>query len=151
MGMYDQLRIKNPALETFEPDTWYQTKDIECCLVDYEVDADGQLWELGICEVPAPDGARKYNHTGAIRVGNSGIYSYSLIFDSGKLTSMQVLPLVTKHDMLSIENNARDATSIYYEAARKIWAQFKQSSEPISYDEYVAWRCPRGGFIDPLS
>jgi hypothetical protein len=103
MGMYDQFRLTRPPVETCETDIWYQSKDMGCDLVDYEVDADGQLWEIGLCEVPAPWGKEKINHTGEVRIGDTGIYDYALTFENGKLVTMRTLEPATKHDMLSMD------------------------------------------------
>jgi hypothetical protein len=151
MGMYDQFRLKRPTVKTCEADAWYQSKDMDCNLVDYEVDADGQLWEIGLCEVPAPWGKEKTNHTGTVRIGDTGIYDYALTFENGKLIAMQTIEPATKWDMLSIEHNARDKNSPHHSAAATMWTQFKRTSKPIPFDEYIAWRYPHGNFVDPVS
>src|SRR5688500_1170508 len=47
MGMYDEIRCKAPlpgnAATFVTPDHWFQTKDLECALGNYEITEDGKL------------------------------------------------------------------------------------------------------------
>lgn len=91
MGMFDQLRIKQVMPDGYQSNDWYQTKSMECLLVDYEVDESGQLWELGVSEIPDPDGKQPLSYTGDIHFYQDG-RDYDAIFDTGKLLVVRVHP-----------------------------------------------------------
>jgi hypothetical protein len=57
--------------------------------VDYEIDESGQLWALGICEIPDPDGKQSLSYTGGIHFYQDG-KDYDAIFDTGKLLMVRV-------------------------------------------------------------
>ena len=89
MAMFDQIRIKKPLPDGSQSDEWFQTKSMERILVDYEVDEEGQLWELGVCEVPDPDGRQALSYTGGIHFYNTE-KRYDSLFDTGKLLVIRV-------------------------------------------------------------
>jgi len=43
MGLFDQFRIKKAMPDGYQSDDWYQTKSMECLMIDYEVDGAGQF------------------------------------------------------------------------------------------------------------
>ena len=59
MGMFDQIRVTRAMPDGYQSSDWYQTKSMECLLVDYEIDDNDQLWELGVCTRPDPDGKQR--------------------------------------------------------------------------------------------
>lgn len=85
MGMFDQIRITRTMPDGYQSNDWYQTKSMECLLVDYEVDNHGQLWELGVCTKPDPDGKQKLHYTGEIVFYDNATKSYCALFDNGIL------------------------------------------------------------------
>jgi hypothetical protein len=89
MGMFDQLYIKQTMPDGYQSDDWYQTKSMECLLVDYEVNEVGQLWELGVCGMESPDGKEALSYTGGIHFYQDGHY-YDSIFNLGKLLVVRV-------------------------------------------------------------
>lgn len=44
----------------YQSDDWYQTKSMECLMIDYEVDEAGQLWELGVGGCHSPEGKNRF-------------------------------------------------------------------------------------------
>lgn len=53
MGLYDTIHAKIKLPQPTDPKgfngtTHFQTKDLECCLVDYQIREDGTLWRLDI-------------------------------------------------------------------------------------------------------
>lgn len=91
MGMFDQLRIKRVMPDGYRSDDWYQTKSMECLLVDYEVDEAGQLWELDVCELPNQKGKQALSYTGGIHFYQDNRY-YDALFDTGKLLLIRIHP-----------------------------------------------------------
>jgi hypothetical protein len=89
MGMFDQIRIKQPMPDGYQSDNWYQTKSMECLLVDYEVDENGQLWEVSVYGRRDPEGKQPISYTGGIHFYQDGRY-YDAIFDMGKLLVIRV-------------------------------------------------------------
>lgn len=66
MGMYDHIRIRSPLLNREWQETQFQTKSLERLLVDYEVDAHGQLWQVGHAERRSPDGPQREQLSGVV-------------------------------------------------------------------------------------
>lgn len=89
--MFDQLRIKQPMPDGYQSDDWYQTKSMECELIDYEVDKDGQLWELDFQGKYTVRDKKALSYTGGIHFYQKGRY-YDAIFDIGKLVVIRLHP-----------------------------------------------------------
>lgn len=88
MGMFDQLRIKKVMTDGYQSDDWYQTKSMECLLTDYEVDENGQLWELSSYGNAYAD-QQALSYTGGIHFYQDNRY-YNALFDTGKLLLIRV-------------------------------------------------------------
>ena len=85
MGMFDQIRVTRAMPDGYQSSDWYQTKSMECLLVDYEIDDNDQLWELGVCTRPDPDGKQKLHHTGEIVFYDDASKMYCAFSDDGVL------------------------------------------------------------------
>lgn len=46
MGMFDNVTVDYPLPDVEFQSSDFQTKDLECMMRHYKIDADGQLWEL---------------------------------------------------------------------------------------------------------
>jgi len=66
MGMYDHIRFRLPLPNGYPNETQFQTKSLERLLVDYEVDHQGRLWQVGLAEKSNPDGSQRDYFTGTI-------------------------------------------------------------------------------------
>ena len=102
MGMFDQFRLKQTMPDGYQSDDWYQTKSMECLMIDYEVDEAGQLWELGICGSHAPEGKKPLFYTGGIHFYRDDRY-YDALFDTGKLLLIRVQQSETQGDFIYSE------------------------------------------------
>lgn len=89
MGMFDQLRIKQVMPDGYQSDDWYQTKSMECLLIDYEVDEAGQLWDMSFCGRQDPEGRKPLSCTCGIHFYQDDRY-YDALFDTGKLLLIRV-------------------------------------------------------------
>lgn len=89
--MFDRLRIKQAMPDGYQSDDWYRTKSMECLLVDYEVDEAGQLWELGVSELPNKEGKQALSYTGGIHFYRDD-RQYDALFDRGNLLLIRVRP-----------------------------------------------------------
>lgn len=103
MGMYDHIRVIRTMPDGHQSDDWYQTKSMECLLVDYEIDDAGQLWELGVCELPSPNGKTVLTYTGEIDFytlldeappAPRVLKNYRATFNAGKLLAIRAMPTV---------------------------------------------------------
>lgn len=98
MGMFDQLRIRRAMPDGFQSDDWYQSKSMECDLADFEIDGEDQLWEVGRCEIPYPEGKKQSHYSGEIvfytvirQENKPNLWKqYRAILENGKLTNVAV-------------------------------------------------------------
>jgi hypothetical protein len=88
MGMYDHIRIRREMPDGSKSDGWYQTKDLENCLTDYEIDAAGQLWEVGMDAGAYTRERLPVSFTGEIVFYGEGRNRYSAQMTTGKLQSL---------------------------------------------------------------
>lgn len=93
MGLFDQIRIKQVMPDGYQSDDWYQTKSMECSMTDYEVDENGQLWELSSYGNGYAEN-KKLSCTVGIHLYDGKRY-YDALFDLGKLLVIRVHPPLT--------------------------------------------------------
>ncbi len=103
MGMYDSIRVRSPLPNPpawVEPDTVWQTKELLCELVEFEITADGRLLQLpelgwGWDEKRLPEPRVWDDYHGdlwfvesGLPVG-SGLVEYVARFTNGKLSQIR--------------------------------------------------------------
>ena len=96
--MYDQLRTTRIMPDGFQSEDWYQSKSLECSLIDYEIDEDGRLWAIGLGELPDPSGKKRSSYTGEIvfytfiedREPPHRWKQYRAVLENGNLTHLEV-------------------------------------------------------------
>lgn len=91
MGMFDQIRVTRTMPDGYQSSGWYQTKSLECSLTDYEIDDDGQLWQIGLGGTASPDDRQRLHHTGEIVFYDGMSKRYCALFDHGLLILLKQL------------------------------------------------------------
>jgi hypothetical protein len=106
MGMFDELKVRHHSIlpgppAWLKPDATFQTKDLDCNLDLYEIDADGVLRRL---RASAPEwslvnGARPSEYTGTLPVHRGQMldgewvwYEVEATVERGRVVRMERVP-----------------------------------------------------------
>lgn len=109
MGMYDNLKCGYPLPDKEVQDKNFQTKDLECAMIEYEIVNGGWLFKLtdwGDGNIITLDSPRLVKHTGCVNfctfLDHQDIhgtwYEYQAYFVKGKLNNMEAIDTPNKED-----------------------------------------------------